>query len=249
MKYASIQLEMTKEQMREKTLELVDHNARLVDKDIELGVIHFVTPGENRVYAGMAATGGPMVPTVCIHTFPLPFKSWRYLFEEGAHVVTPSIRDVPPECVDPRMKNRSRLHFFLAGNQVHAVDPKALTLLLDLDGYITETSGANFVVIKGRTIYSPDSTKVLEGVSLTTVRELASKLGIGFVEKNMQPYDVVNADEAWVTTTPYCVAPVTKINTVPIGNGKPGPMFREIMNAWSDLVEMDVYEQIMSSRI
>ena len=64
-------------------------------------------------------------------------------FMEGAHVVTPSIRHIPPQCVEPKMKNRSRLHWFLADNQTHAVDPKAVTLLLDLDGNVTECAGSN----------------------------------------------------------------------------------------------------------
>ena len=93
----------------------------------------------------------------------------------------------------------------------------------------------------------PTSRNVLPGVSLLTVRELAPQLGYDFVEKDLQPYDVVNADEAWLPTTPYCLAPATRINGTPIGSGKPGPGFSRVMAAWSDLVGLDIIDQIRRS--
>jgi branched-chain amino acid aminotransferase len=164
-------------------------------------------------------------------------------------VVTPAIRHIPPQCIEPKMKNRSRLHWWLADQQSQAVDPKAITLLLDLDGNITECAGSNFLIASGRTVYSPTSRNILEGVSLVTVRELAAELGWAWVEKDLQPYDVVNADEAWLTTTPYCIAPCTKINNIPVGAGKPGPMFAELMVAWSKRVGLDILKQIGESAI
>ena len=144
-------------------------------------------------------------------SFPLPLAVWRRLFQEGAHVVTPSIRHVPPQCVDPKMKNRSRLHWYIADGQSHNVDPQAISLLLDLQGNVTECSGANFVIIDGDTIVSPPPRNILGGVSLATIQELAPKVGMKFVERDFQTFDVVNADEAWITTTPYCLAPCIRI--------------------------------------
>ena len=67
--------------------------------------------------------------------------------------------------------------------------------------------------------------------------------------KDLQPYDVVNADEAWLTSTPYCVAPCTKINNMPIGEGVPGPIYRRMVEAWSSLVGINIEQQIMASTI
>ena len=67
-----------------------------------------------------------------------------------------------------------------------------------------------------------------------------------FVEREFQPYDVINADEAWLTTTPYCLAPCTRINRIAIGDGKPGPRFKEMMAAWSERVGMDIEKQVMN---
>ena len=247
-RYAGINLRLSAEEMLARTEELVERNAALIGEIEELGVVHFVTPGENRIYAGSAAATARLEPTVCIHSFPLPFEEWRHFFTEGVHLVTPSIRHIPPQCIDPKMKNRSRLHWFIGDQQSRNVDPHATSLLLDLEGNITECSGANFVVVNDHTLYSPTSRNILQGVSLMTVRELAAKMGWECVEKDMQPYDVLNADEAWVTTTPYCLAPVTRINNRPIGSGRPGPRFQEMMAAWSELVGMDVLGQIMGKK-
>ena len=248
MKYAGIPPLFDTAEMVAKTEELIARNIALIGPDEDLGIVHFTTPGENKIYAGSAAASARLSPTLCIHSFPLPFGEWRHFFIDGAHVITPSIRHIPPQCLDPKMKNRSRLHWWIADQQSHAVDPKATTLLLDLDGNITECSGANFVLLNDHTIYSPTSRNILEGVSLVTARELAAELGWNWVEKDLQPYDVVNADEAWLTTTPYCIAPVTRINDQPIGSGRPGPRFGEMLSAWSAKIDFDILAQIMGEK-
>ena len=243
-RYAGIELELDHPGLVERTRSLVETNSRLIGPEQDLGVVHFVTPGENQVYAGSAGRPARPAPTLCIHSFPLPFSVWRSYFEQGAHVVTPSIRHVPPQCVDPKTKNRSRLHYWMADRQTQAVDPAATSLLLDLDGNLTECSGANFVVVENGTVFTPTSRNILEGVSLVTLREMAPDLGLGWVEKDLQPYDAVNADEAWLTSTPYCLAPCTRINDTPIGDGRPGTLFGRVMEAWSRRVGMDILAQL-----
>src|SRR2546429_9604409 len=96
---------------------------------------------------------------------------------DGAHLVTPSVRHVPPQCYDPKMKYRSRMHYYLADQEARLVDPDALALLLDLDGNITETSGANFQIVEDGRIISPTTRNTLPGVSRAMVIELAGNLG------------------------------------------------------------------------
>ncbi len=245
LKFSGITVPLTPEEMLARTKELAEANCKLLGPEEDLGIVHFVTPGENALYAGSAGSAGTLRPTICIHSFPLRFEMWRHLFTDGAHVVTPSIRHIPPQCLEPKMKNRSRLHWWLADKQSQAVDPRAITLLLDLDGNVTECAGSNFVIIKGNTIISPTTRNILWGVSLQTVKELAPQIGMEFIEKDFQPYDIVNADEAWLTTTPYCMAPCTKINTTPIADGKPGPWFKKMIGAWSKRVGTNIEAQVM----
>ena len=69
--------------------------------------------------------------------------------------------------------------------------------------------------------------------------------GIPFVERDIQVYDVMNADEAFLTSTPYCLMPATRINGVPIGDGSPGPVYRRLLAAMSEAVGLDIERQIL----
>jgi len=120
--------------------------------------------------------------------------------------------------------------------------------LLDLDGNVTEFSGGNILIVKDGTIISPTLRNILPGISRQTVIELAGELGIPFAEKDFQVYDVINADEAFESTTPFCLMPVTRINAVPIGDGKPGPLCSKLLEVWSDKVGVDIVGQIREDR-
>lgn len=183
--------------------------------------------------------------TVCVNTFPLEWTLYARKMREGAHVVITGARSIPPQCLDPAIKCRSRMHFYVADQDARRVDPDASALLLDLDGNITETSAANFLFVETGTIVSPTARNILPGISRRTVIELANQLGIPFVEQDAQQDRVTGADEAFLTSTPYCLMPVTKINGATIGDGKPGPIFRRLLSAWSALVEVDIERQIL----
>jgi branched-subunit amino acid aminotransferase/4-amino-4-deoxychorismate lyase len=244
LRYVRMDIGLSKKELASISNELIAHNGRLLDEGGELGLIHFVTAGEYPTYAGMAGRAARTTPTVCVHTFPMPFELWSAKMKNGAHVVTPSIRHVPPQCYDPKMKYRSRMHFYLGDKEAQLADPDAIALLLDLDGNVTETGGANFLIVERGIIVSPTTRNTLAGVSRATVIELAEQLGIPFVERDIQVHSVMNADEAMLTTTPYCVMPVTKINGVTIGSGQPGLVQRRLLAAWSERVGLDIEAQI-----
>jgi len=66
--------------------------------------------------------------------------------------------------------------------------------------------------------------------------------------RDLQVVDKVNADEAWLVTTPYGLAPVTKIDGVPIGDGKPCTMWRTPIDAWSRIAGKDVYREMAEAK-
>ena len=244
MRYARFDVTMTSEEMIETTLKVVEQNLNLIPESKDLGIVQFVTAGFHPVYAGSAVSAEKMVPSVCIHTFPLPLHLWAKGLDTGLHAVTPSNRHVPPQCIDPKMKYRSRLHYWLAEKEAQTVDPDAATLLLDLDGNVTELSGGNILIVKDGTLISPTTRNILLGISRQMVIDLAAELQIPFLEKDFQTYDVCNADEAFEATTPFCLMPITKINNIPIGDGKPGPICFQLLDAWSAKVGLNIVDQI-----
>ena len=100
LRYTRMDIGLSKQEMTAISQELVAHNARLLDEGDELGLIHFVTAGEYATYAGSAGRAPRTGPTVCMHTFPMPFELWADKMQKGTHLVTPSIRHVPPQCYD-----------------------------------------------------------------------------------------------------------------------------------------------------
>ena len=67
-----------------------------------------------------------------------------------------------------------------------------------------------------------------------------------FEEKNIGIYDVINADEAFMTGTPFCILPVTSLNGEPIGNGNVGKVTNRLLKSWGQNVGLDIAEQIQS---
>jgi branched-subunit amino acid aminotransferase/4-amino-4-deoxychorismate lyase len=223
--------------------ELVEHNARLLAPGEELALVLLATPGPIGYYGGLPGGVGDAPPTFAIHTFPLPFARYRRFFAEGVRLVTPSTRHVPAACIDPRIKQRSRLHWWLAEQEAHQADPGALALLLDLDGHVTETAAANFLLVRDGVVLTPPRHAVLEGVSLRVVEGLCAALDIGFAERPLAVHDCLNADEAMVCSTPYCLAGVSRINGVPLP--WPGEVFRRLLAEWGRQIGLDIRGQIL----
>jgi branched-chain amino acid aminotransferase len=80
----------------------------------------------------------------------------------------------------------------------------------------------------------------------TVINDLAPALGLKVVTKNIEPFDVYEADEVFLTSTPFCILPAVKLNGLKIGDGKPGKITKNLLKAWSDLVGVDIVKQIES---
>lgn len=222
--------------------DLVRRNAALLRPEQDLALVLLATPGPVGYYLGEPGGPGDGPPTLILHTFPLPFARYERLFREGARLVVPATRHVPAACVDPRIKQRSRLHWWLAEQEARSLDPGAAALLLDADGRVTETAAANFLLVRGGAVRTPPRTGVLGGVSLRVVEELCRELGIPFEERPLTVPDCLNADEAMLASTPYCLAGVRRVNGAELP--WPGPAFERLLRRWGDRVGVDIRAQV-----
>ena len=235
---------MTHEQLAEVAEELVARNHPLSASGDDLGLSIFLTPGIYPAYAACDKTGTAASPTVCLHTYPLPFHLWAAKYREGQVLVTTDIEQVPPQCWPAELKCRSRMHYYLADKQAAAGDPKARALLTDAQGFVTEASTANLLIYKAAEgLVSPPSAKILPGISLSVVVELARRFDIPWTQRDLTSEVVSSADEVLLTSTPMCLLPVTRMNDRPIGHGKPGAVFGRLLDAWSQMVGVDIVGQ------
>ena len=241
-KYARIAPPVTIEESISISEKLLENNSQQYPNS-ELTLVFYMSAGEHAVYAGSAGIPEEMKPTYLQHTFPLRSDLWKVSFTEGMHCVTPTARHTPPQCLSSKIKHRNRLHMWIGQQEAQLVDPKAMPLFLDVNGNITETAGSNFVIYRNGQVVSPRRGNVLWGISLVVLEELLNSMGVPFVEQDLQTYDVLNAEEAWMPSTPYCLAPVVRFNGLPIGDGVPGPMWRNLISRWSDLVGKDIYQE------
>lgn len=220
--------------------ELVAHNHALLEEGDDLGLGILVTPGG---YPGYGATDD-IGATVILHTYPLPFHLWYEKYERGQALVIPATRQVPGVCWPSALKCRSRMHYYLADREAHAMEPGARALLLDLDDHVTEASTANVLVFRaGEGLLSPPHDKVLPGISLAEAAELAEEMGVPLTERDLTVDDLRTADEVFLTSTPLCLLPVASLDGQKIGTGCPGNLFRRLIDAWSEQVGLDIVGQ------
>ncbi len=234
---------LTAAEMTDLTLQVLGRNLAHVPEDEDVWIVHNISRG--RSVAGSDPTKQRSVATVIIFTQPMILTDWARFYRDGCHAVTPMSRAIPPQALDARIKNRSRMAYTLAEMEVKLVDPQAQGILLDVDGNVAENKGGNFFIVSEGTLKTPTTRNALAGLSRATVLELAADLGIPTQVEDFQLYDIYTADEAFFTSTPYCIMPATRINGLPVGDGQVGSVTQRLLAAWSERVGMDIVAQAM----
>jgi len=226
---------------------VVHHNTSLIPKHHDLGVVVFVTAGQNLTYLGGNARDQVSRGTLCVHSFPLPFELWVDRQVNGQHLATVSVLPLPVQSVSPVAKHRNRMHWLRADREARERFSGANAVLVTPDGSVTETSSGNIFVVQGRTIRTPPSELVLGGISRKVLNELAQTAEFSWEEAPVTVESIGDADEVMTTSTPYCVMPVTRFDDCAVGNGEPGPVFQELLAAWSNLVGLDIVQQTIDA--
>jgi branched-chain amino acid aminotransferase len=245
-KYVRIPLKMTMDEMEKQVNKTIEVNEPLFADDDEHRVMINVSRGLLSIYHDVV--GVEKGTNVIIADFPLRWTiaSMGHLYDRGINAVIPSQRAIPASLLEPKVKNRSRLHYMMANIEVsnYAGDDN-WALLLDPDGFIAEGTGDNVFIVKDNKLFTPEPRNILRGISRKYImEELAPGLDIPCSEKNLEPYDVLTADEAFFSGTPFCILPVTRINGQNIGDGKVGKITGTLLAKWSDNVGVDIIGQI-----
>ena len=237
LKYVRIDPGLSNDEMLDVSEEVIRRNEHLRSPGGDFNVRQFVTRGPGR----STRAAGP--PTIGVTVAPINFGRYASQYDAGAHGVIARTRSYSSDALDPKVKHYSRMNFNLADLEARDVDEDAMAILMDAEGNLTEGTGYNFFLVTDGVIRTPGDETLLQGISRATVFELAEQLQIPHVEEELQPYDLYNADEAFFSSTSFCVLPMTMADKRDIGDGKPGPITRQLLASWSEMVGVDIVDQ------
>jgi branched-chain amino acid aminotransferase len=241
--YMRIDPGLSQAEMADCTMQVLQANLPLIGEQEDYWITQRVTRGV-RVYDD---PGARLTPTVLIECQPLPFAARAKFYRDGLPVIVPSVRRTPPECMSPRAKVHNYINLIQGELEVKARDPEAWAILLDIHGNIAEGLGSNFFIVKDGGLITPREQYVLGGISRETVMDLARDLGIEAKEADIDLFDVYTAEEAFVTSTSFCICPVSSINGATVGDGAiPGPVTNQLLSAYSELVGLNIVAQYLA---
>jgi branched-chain amino acid aminotransferase len=226
-KVIMLNIPLTKEEMINAVLETLRKN-NLQDAYIRL----LVTRGVGDL--GLDPRKCPK-PTVIVITDTIKLYSSEAK-EKGIKALIVWVRRNPVDTVSHEVKSLNYLNSVLGKIEANIAGFDE-AICLDKNGHISEGVGENLFIVKnGKLITPPSSIGLLVGITREVVIKLAEKLGYVVVERNITPTDLLTADEAFFTGTAAEITPIVQVNGRIIGEGKPGPITRSLMNEFEKLL-------------
>ena len=185
------------------------------DQGVYLQVTRGAAKRDHAFPAGVA-------PTVFMMSNPLALPS-REQIERGVAVVT---------AADERWLHCDLKTISLLGNVLArqlAVDAGATETVLFRNGYLTEASASNVLLVRdGVIVAPPKDNQILPGITYDVAFELAREGGLPIQVRPVPKDEALAADEMWLSSSTKEVLAVTSLDGRPFGGGKPGPVFRKV---------------------
>ncbi len=223
-----LDLPMTQQELAAATYETLKAN-NIVDGYIRL----VVTRGVGYLGLSPNRTGNPSVFIIAdqIELYP------KELYEKGMAVISSSVVRNHPNAVSPRIKSLNYLNNILA--KIEALDAGTYeAIMYNHLGYVSECTGDNIFLVRSGALQTPPITAgILEGITRNAVIELIRQRNLPFRETNLTRHDLYVADECFFTGTAAEVIPVTQIDGRPVGTGQPGPITRQLIADFRELVK------------
>ncbi|MDI7258951.1 MAG: branched-chain amino acid transaminase [Thermodesulfobacteriota bacterium] len=133
----------------------------------------------------------------------------------------------------------------ICGNYVNSVLAKREVMklgyeeamMLDTEGYVSEGSGENIFIVRNGVIKTTPLTSILSGITRNSVIQIAKSRKIPIVEEKFTRDELYTAQEAFFTGTAAEITPIREVDDRQIGEGKPGPVTRELQAVFFDIVK------------
>ncbi len=225
-KFLGFNMEIDQPRLRQTILEVCAQSG-VVDGYIRLNVTRGTALGLDPRAVKTPPNVMIMVNTLALYT--------PDMYEVGLDVVTTSYRVAPPDTLDQRLKCIGRYAYhILAKEEANRADAGE-GLMLNHEGYVAECTGDNIFVIKNGVLKTPSAAcGILQGITRDTVIALARGAGMTVEEGLLTRYDILSADEVFLTGTAAEVIAAVSLDQRPIGNGKPGEQTREIIRLFRE---------------
>ena len=151
-------------------------------------------------------------------------------YEKGLAIVTVPTRRINPAALPPTIKSLNYLNNILG--KIEARQFGALeAIMLNDQGYVAECTADNvFIVQKGEILTPAASQGALKGVTRSTIFDIAAELKLPLREVNLTRYDIWVAEECFLTGSGAEVIPTVKLDGRTIGDGRPGPVTRRVLD-------------------
>jgi branched-chain amino acid aminotransferase len=176
---------------------------------------------------------GPTVVMVVKPYEPLPEAA----FSEGIAVVVSGVRRNSPQALDPAIKSCNLLNNYLAVREAQAKGAIE-AVMLNEQGEIAEGASSNIFVVKDGTVMTPPlGAGILAGITREVILGLSRPLGIPMREWTLRVPDLLDADEAFLTSTLKEAAPIRIVGDRPIGSGRPGLITLRILAAFREFAQ------------
>jgi D-alanine transaminase len=177
------------------------------------------------------------------HAWPADMKPTVFAYITALEPLAPSMLERGVSAVtaqDTRWARRDIKSTALLANillKKLAADAGAFETIMLEDGELTEGSSTSVHVVKSGIIHTPpNGHHILPGTTRDVVAELAARLGVQGTSGRVTEAALRDADEIWLAFATRGVLPVTTLDGAPVGNGKPGPMFKRISGAFADYI-------------
>ena len=158
--------------------------------------------------------------------------------DDGIRVITASTRRNTPSCLDSKIHHNNLLNNILASIEANVAGVDS-AIMLDLNGFVSETNDTNLFLVRGGTVCTPYADACLPGLTRQMVLDICHEEGIPAAERNLSLTELYTADEVFTSGTMGELTPVLEADGRTIGNGKSGAMTRRLQTlhreaAWRD---------------
>ena len=158
--------------------------------------------------------------------------------KSGLKLATASVRRPGPDVMDPKIHHNNLINSILAKIEATLAGADD-AVMLDSRGFVAETNATHLFLVSGGILRTPRAIACPEGITREAVLQIADSLGLPAVVEDLSLVDFYRADEVFCTGTMGELAPVTTIDSRPIGSGRTGPVTIRLSEAFAARVAVE----------